>query len=197
MSVTISVDSNGFYSPANYTTGQPIQMAYGESQNNGSKVFTAWNTFEEVPGGLRATITPKFANSKMIIQAKIFWGGVSGTTDVAANFRILKSIDGGSTWTKGNMEYSTDAGLGIQSEIGVATGTYMYNMGDGNSSSIQDNILMVDTSADSTASTIYAVHWACGYAPNSRTLYWNRTIAGGNSYNSPHINTITVTEIKQ
>lgn len=176
-------------------SGEIVQMVYGTNYSQGTKVFTAWNTFEEVPGNLRATITPKSTSNKIIISAKLHWGGFYGTTDVAANFRIMKSTNGGTSWSYvGN--YNTDAGLGQQATIGVGTGLYRYNMGDTNASSMGDNILMADLNVTSTSSTIYAVHWACGYAPNTRTLYWNRTVNTSNAYNSTHINTITLTEIK-
>lgn len=198
MSVTFTTSLSGYLQPSDFNyavTGQPLKWAYGENAVSGTKVFSAWNTFEEVPGTLRASILAA-PGQKVIIQAKLFWGGVNTTTsDVAANFRIMKSGNGGSTWTSVGT-YATDAGLGQQAAIGVATGSYLYNHGDTNASSIQDNILMVDENVTSTSTVIYAVHWACGYSPNNRTLYWNRTINTLNSYNSTHLNTISLMSIK-
>lgn len=193
MSLTIPSEASGFQHTS-FVSGQPIQQAYGQNITNGTKVFTAWNTFEAVPGGLSCSITPKAVGNIMIIQAHLFWGGSNFTSiDVAANFRVFKSINGGSFASCGT--YSTDAGLGAQATIGVATGDYFYNWGDSNGSALEDQILIYDT-VTSTLPTVYAIYWACGYAPNSRTLYWNRTINTGNSYNPTHTCSITATEIK-
>jgi len=193
MALSITNDGNGI-PYASYESKQPIQQAYGQNITNGTKVFTAWNTFEAVPGGLSCSITPKAVGNTMIIQAHLFWGGSNySSTDVAANFRVFKSINGGAFASCGT--YATDAGLGAQATIGVATGHYMYNWGDTNGSALDDHILIYDT-VTSTLPTVYAIYWACGYAPSSRTIYWNRTINTGNSYNPTHTCSITATEIK-
>lgn len=195
MSLTLTPTSTQAVAYSDIPSGHTIQMAYGQNTTNGTKVFSAWNTFEAVPGGLECTITPKAVGNIMLIQAHLFWGGSNyQSNDCAANFRIYKSTNGGSTYTSAGTYY-TDAGLGQQATIGVATGTYFYNWGDSNASALEDHILMYDT-ISSTNSTIYAVWWACGYAPSSRTLYWNRTVNTGNSYNPTHVCSITVKEIK-
>lgn len=195
MPLTFTPSSTGF-SASHFQIGQPIQQAYGQNTTSGTKVFSAWNTFEEVPGQLRCSITPT-ANNYIILQAHLYWGGWNTTSlDVAANFRFFKSTNGGSTWTTAGT-YATDAGLGAQATIGVGTGSYHYNWGDTNSSSLQDNMLVWDENITAGVEHIYCVQWACGYAPSSRTLYWNRSINTGNSYNPIHVCSITATEIKK
>lgn len=193
MPLVIESNAAGFQGTS-YSSGQPIQVAYGQNTTNATKVFTAWNTFEAVPGGLSCTLTPKTAGNIVIIQAHLFWGGSNyQSNDCAANFRVYKSVGGGA-WTSAGT-YATDAGLGAQAAIGVGTGIYMYNWGDSNASALDDHLLVYDT-VSSVAATTYAIWWACGYAPTSRTLYWNRTVNSGNSYNPFHTCSITATEIK-
>lgn len=194
MPLTITSAASGI--PASdLPSGAVIQSKRGYNYTTSSKVFSSWNTFEAVPGSLEATITPTAINNKILIAAHICWGGWTISTDVALNFRIFKRIGAGSFESCGT--YNTDAGLGIQSTIGVATGCYKYNQGNGDASFDSDNILIYDT-ATSTSATTYAVYWACGYSPTSRTLYWNRGTGTPEqyAYRPTHTCTITVTEIK-
>jgi hypothetical protein len=130
----------------------------------------------------------------VIVQAHFAWGGWVTTTDVSAIFRLYKSTNGGSSWAAAGT-YSNTVAPGSSANSGVATGCYKYNQGDTNSSFDSDDILIYDT-VGSTASTIYALWWACGYEANSRTIYWNRSVNTGNSYNPTHTCTIVATEIK-
>lgn len=193
MPLVIAPSATG-YPIANYSTGQAVQVAYGENTTNSTKVFAAWNTFEAVPGNLQCTLTPRAVGNTVVIQAHLFWGGSQYTSnDCAANFRVYKSVGGAAFVSAGT--YATDAGLGAQATIGVGCGFYSYNWGDTNGSSLPESLLVYDT-VTSNATTIYAIYWACGYAPTSRTLYWNRTVNSGNSYNPFHTCSITATELK-
>lgn len=198
MPLNITSSANGI--PASdLPSGAVIQSNRQQNQTQATKVFSSWNVFEEVPGTLRATITPTAVGNQVLIAAHIAWGGWSNSIDVAANFRIRKLVASGNPQASFQNAggYTTNAGLGIQSTIGVATGCYKWNQGNTNSSWDSDDILISDT-VSIVSPTIYGVFWACGYAPNSRTLYWNRSIESsqGISYNPVHVCTITVTEIK-
>ena len=192
MPLTITSNDTGFPLSA-YPSGGVIQLAYGYNYTSASKVFSSRSTYEEVPGNLRCTITPKAVGNIMIINAHIAWGGWSGATDVGALFRVYKSINGGTFESCGNYSNTVPPGTGTNS--GVATGVYKYNQGDNNSSFDSDDILIHET-VTSTLPTTYAIYWACGYEANSRTLYWNRSINSGNSYNPTHTCTITAMEVK-
>lgn len=174
--------------------GAPIQIALGQNTSTGTKVFTSRNSYDEVPGTLRATLTPNDANNYIMIRAHIAWGGWASTTDVGAGFRIYKSIDNGSSWLRFGPHYP-EVQSGTGQPQGVATGVYKYNQGDTNSSFDSDDILIIDK-AGSTSSTIFAVFWSCLYEANSRTLYWNRSINTGNAYNPIHTCTIAAYELR-
>lgn len=176
-----------------YASGSILKAAVGYNYTTASRVFTSRSTYEAVPGGLTCTITPSAVGNIMVINAHIAWGGWYGTTDVAANFKIYKNINGAGWQPCGN--YSSTVASGSSSTQGVATGCYKYNQGDSNSSFDSDDILIHEV-VTSTDPTVYAVWWACGYEANSRTLYWNRSVNTGNSYNPTHTCTITAMEIK-
>ena len=193
MSFTISSTSSG----QNYSqmpNGSVLQSAVGRNDTVSSKVFTARSVWEEVPGTLRCTLTPKESGNIVVVRSHLFWGGWAGTTDVSAIFRIFSSTDSGSTWTAFGNYQSTIIGATGAAQ-GVATGKYKYSQGDSNASAMSDNILIHGT-VTSTSPTIFAVFWACGYEANTRTLYWNRTINTSNSYNPRHFCSIQATEIK-
>lgn len=193
MSFVISSTSTG----QNYSqmpNGSVLQSAVGRNDTKSTKVFTARSVWEEVPGTLRCTLTPKESGNIVVVRSHLFWGGWNNTVDVSAIFRIFSSTDNGSTWNAFGNYQSTIVGA-TGSAQGVATGKYKYAQGDNNASAMSDNILIHDT-VSSTSPHIFAVFWACGYEANSRTLYWNRTINTGNAYNSRHFCSIQATEIK-
>lgn len=176
-----------------FSSGSVLKAAVGYNYTTGTRVFTTRNTWEAVPGGLSCTITPSAVGNIMVISAHIAWGGWNGTTDAAANFRIYKNVNNTGWVSCGN--YSSTAPNDSNSTTGVATGCYKYNMGDSNGSFDSDDILIHEV-VTSTDPTIYAVWWSCGYERNSRTLYWNRPVNTGNSYNPTHTCTISAMEIK-
>jgi hypothetical protein len=175
------------------TPGAVIQTKISQNTTTASKVFSAYNVFEDVPGQLRNTITPTRVGNYIVAHAHLMWGGWynSSSVDVGTLFRLVKSFDGGTTWVPaGNYSQSVSVPEG-----GVATGVYKYNQGNNDSSYDSDELLITDR-VTSTASTIYAVHWACSYAPTIRTIYWNRSTNTGNSYNPNQLCTIMANEVK-
>lgn len=172
----------------NLPMGGVVQSTISYSTAVGSRVFPSRNVYEEVPGFLRVELKPHEVGNIVIIKAHIAWGGW-GTTDVAANFRIMYSTDGNRTWNNFGV-YAPH----VVDAAGVATGTYKQK-GDSNSSFDADNIL-ISAPVLSTAPHTFSVFWACGYEASSRTLYWNRGINTGNSYNPTHTCTIQAIEIK-
>ena len=184
--------------------GAPLQSRFGLNTTASTRVFPSRSVFEEVPGSLRCTLTPYDKDNQVEVRCHLAWGGWTRTStgigtfsgiDVSALFRIYKSINNGASWTI-HGQYSPSENTSISGSIGIATGCYKYNQGDTNSSFDSDDILVVD-SAGSTSPTIFALFWACGYEANSRTIYWNRSINTGNSYNPTHTCTIVATEIKK
>jgi hypothetical protein len=182
--------------------GGEVQTAVGRNTSTAAQVFAVRSQFEPVPGKLECTLTPTSANSIILVRAHIAWGGWTGrsSTDVGVGFRIYrstKSASGAQQWTPhgqyltSNIPFLTNN----NSPLGVATGVYKYNQGDNNSSWGSDHILIADR-AYTTDSTTFAVWWCCLYEAGSRTLYWNRSINTGNSYNPTHTCTITATELK-
>jgi hypothetical protein len=192
MSFTISSTSSG-YAYSDMPTGSVIQSALGRNNTSSTRVFTQRSVWEEVPGTLRCVLQPKESGNTVVVRSHLFWGGWSGSTDVSALFRIFYTTNG-STWNPfGN--YNSTINGATSSAQGTATGRYNYAHGDNNASSWSDNILIHDT-VSSTSVHTFAVFWACGYEANVRTLYWNRTINTGNSYNPSHFCSIQATEIK-
>ena len=175
--------------------GAPIQVAVGYQSASATRVFPSRSTYEEVPGGLRCTLTPTNANNQVVVKAHFAWGGWNTTTaDVGAGFRILKKFGTSQTWIN-HGSYFPDIPTTVNVPSGVATGVYKYAQGDTNSSFDSDDILIVGP-AGSTQPITFALHWCCLYEAGSRTLYWNRSINSGNSYNPTHTCTITAMELK-
>lgn len=173
----------------NLPMGGVVQSAISYSTGSGTRVFPSRNIYEEVPGTLRVELTPHEVGNIVIIKCHLMWGGWTRSNDVAANFRIMYSNDGNRSWQPFGV-YAPH----VVSAAGVATGTYKYNQGDGNSSIDADDIL-ISAPVTSTARHTFSVFWACGY-DTTRTLYWNRTINSGNSYNPTHTCSIQAIEIK-
>lgn len=194
MPIVITASDNGLPQSA-FGSGSILKAAVGYNVTTATRVFPSRSTYEAVPGGLTCTITPSAVGNIMVINAHIAWGGWYGTNniDVSALFRIYKNVNNTGWVSCGN--YSSTVANGSSSNSGVATGCYKYNQGDTNSSFDSDDILIHEV-VTSTDPTVYAVWWACGYEANSRTLYWNRSVNTGNSYNPTHTCTITAMEIK-
>lgn len=199
MAITIKGSDTGLPSSA-WRSGAPIQSAWGYNIASASKVFGEYSRWEEVPGKLECTLTPTALNNMIVVTVHLAWGGwnrsnttvasASGT-DVALNFRVFKdSGDGPEVFGY----YTTEATPGSNTGFGVGTGTYKYSAGDSNSSWDSDDILIYHP-VDDLRPTKYALYWNCGYSP-SRTLYWNRSINLGNSYNPYHTCMISAVEYK-
>ena len=202
MALSILGNSSNAIPNSAFISGAIVNSAIGYNVSTSTKSFASYNTFEEVPGTLRATITPKAVGNIMILHAHLNWGGWTRTQDIGMNFRVRKSYDNGSTWVEvgpsqnGTSSYITGNAGGYAPAAGH-TGSYKYSKGDGNASTEKDSLLVHDIVTNLT-STIYAVHWGQGYAPGIRTAYWNRTINGiANGYQPVHTCTITATEVKR
>jgi hypothetical protein len=174
----------------NLPMGGVVQSAINYSYATGSRTFPSRNVYEEVPGRLMVEIRPKEVGNIIIIKAHIMWGGWNGATDVAANFRIFYSTDGNRSFSP----FGTYAPHVVDA-AGVATGAYFYSQGNADSSYDSDDIL-ISAPVKSTAPHTFAVWWACGYEASSRTLYWNRGVNTGQSYNPTHTCSIQAIEIK-
>lgn len=196
MPLVLSGDISGRgFAPSAFRSGAPLKVALGYNSTVASKVFSARSVYEEVPGRLRVYTKPAAVGNTMAIRAHIFWGGWSSTSiDVAAQFRIYKTVDDGINWTPAG-DYGNAA---TPAGANVATGYYRYNTGNSDGSAEECNILIKDT-ITSTAPTIYALFWGCGYEAGSRTLYWNRSINhfSGQAYNPTHLCVMEATEYKQ
>ena len=174
----------------NLPMGGVVQSAIGYNFATGTRSFPSRNVYEHVPGILQVEMTPKEVGNIIIIKAHIAWGGWTSSTDVAANFRLFYSTDGNRSFSPfGN--YAPH----VVEAAGVATGCYKYNQGNDNSSFDSDDILF-SAPVTSTAPHTFAVFWACGYEASTRTIYWNRSINTGNSYNPTHTCSIQAIEIK-
>ena len=247
----------------NLPQGAVLQSAVGFNTTTSSKVFpNSYHQWEEVPGQLRATLSPVDYRNNFHVEARVVWGGWNQTTDVAILFHLMWSHDNGNSWYKfgdsgqsaenytssgvtieaggtgdfyrgrneagsyaavatmdfhetyyypwwrpefhKNFTYQKDAngyiyGNGGNANIGsvVHGGNYRYDLGD-NNASMGDEVLLVSDRLDSHAqgnNVIFAVWWGIGYSA-SRTLYWNRGINTGNSYNPISTCSIQVTECK-
>lgn len=248
----------------NLPRGAVLQSAVGYNTSSSSKVFpNSYHQWEEVPGQLRASLLPTDYRNNFHVEARVNWGGWSGTTDVAVVFHIMYSHDNGTSWyafgdsgqgtnnytssgvrteaggtgdflrgrdragsytPSGTMDYhqayyyawwrpefhknftyQKDSNGYIYGSIGNANigsvvhgGLYRYNLGDGNAS-VGDEVLLVSDRLDSHAQgpvpVIFAVMWGIAYS-SARTVYWNRSIGSGNSYNPISTCSIQVTESK-
>ena len=202
MALSITGNSSNAIPNSAFISGAIVNSAVGYNVSVSSKVFASYNVYEEVPGNLRATITPKAVGNIMVLHAHLHWGGWNRTTDVGVNFRVRKSYDNGSTWLEVGPSQVSSTSFISGNAAGYApaqvhTGCYKYNKGDGNYSNEKDSLLVHDV-VTNAVSTIYAVHWGCGYAPTIRTIYWNRGISGvSNLYNPTHTCTLTATEVKR
>lgn len=174
----------------NLPMGGVVKSAINYSYATGSRSFPSRNVYEEVPGSLMVEITPTEVGNIMIIKAHIAWGGWTRSNDVAANFRVYYSTDGNRSWAPFGV-YAPH----VVSAAGVATGTYKYNQGN-NDSSLESDGILISSPVTSTSPHTFAIWWACGYEASSRTLYWNRPIATGSSYNPTHTCSIQAIEIK-
>ena len=201
MALSILGNSSNAIPNSAFISGAIVNSAIGYNVSTSTKSFASYNVYEDVPGTLRATITPKAVGNIMVIHAHLHWGGWNKTTDNATHFRVRKSYDSGSTWVEvgpsqnGTSSYITGSAAGY-APAACHTGCYKYNKGDSNYSNEKDSLLVHDV-VTNAVSTIYAIHWACGYSP-ARTFYWNRGQNGhANPYNPAHTCTITVTEVKR
>ena len=204
MALSILGNSSNAIPNSAFISGAIVNSAVGYNVSISSKVFSSYNVYEEVPGQLRAIITPKAVGNIMVLHAHLHWGGWydRSSVDIGVNFRVRKSYDSGSTWVEvgpsqiGTSSYITGSAAGY-APAACHTGCYKYNKGNTNFSNEKDSLLVHDIVTNAT-STIYAVHWGCGYAPTSRTIYWNRGVNGvAQMYNTVHTCTLTATEVKR
>lgn len=201
MALSILGNSSDAIPNSAFISGAIVNSAVGYNVSTSTKTFASYNVYEDVPGNLRATITPKAVGNIMVIHAHLHWGGWSRTVDNGTNFRVRKSYDSGSTWVEVGPSQNGTSSYISGNTAGYApafchTGSYKYNKGDGNYGNEKDSLLVHDV-VTNAVSTIYAIHWACGYYPG-RTFYWNRgPAAHANPYNPAHTCTITVTEVKR
>jgi len=194
--MSVSFTGIGGYKEA-LPNGAVLQTAVATNNTPASKVFSSRSVYEEVPGTLRVSITPRSKYSVFVARAHIYWGGWNGSTDVSPLFRIYWGSSLGS-YTKPLGPFWGGGAVSGNANYphGVNTGTYHYGFGDNNHSAQSDQILTVGTANDGTSNTKYfALMWACGYEANTRTIYWNRSINTSNAYNPYHNCTLAISEI--
>lgn len=193
----MSVSLRGTSFAENMPVGAILQTVFSTNTTTGSKVFSSRSVYEEVPGTLRVSLTPKSRNSVYIVRAHLYWGGWNTGTDIAPLFRVYWGTSAGSyTRPLGPLYNEGQLPGDLSSPSGCNDGYYVYGFGDNNCSAFPGHILTAGTANDSTLNQKhFALMWACGYEAGSRTLYWNRGIGTGNAYNPIHNCTLSVSEI--
>lgn len=154
------------------------------------------STFADINASFGVTITPKFVNSKFLIQGMLHIGGQQSTDARFTFFRLARIVNSVATEI-GNGTNTTTANIGtpcIAAHNWGAAGTAEQ---DYNTHIANISIIYVDTPNTSNAIT-YRFRWG----PNpggtgSRVCYINRTHSHADAFRPNTISTITVTEIAQ
>ena len=178
--------------------GTIVNVAHAVNTTTAAKVFTSRSIYEDVPGTLKCSITPKSAKNMFIVRAHLYSGGWTTALDVAPLFRVYWGFDSSCPNTFGPLWGDAAYYANLNLPHGVNAGTYKYGKGDNNASSLPDLILTAGSIPFNTSTTspvYFAIKWAAGYEANSRTLYWNRAINTSNAYNPIHTCTMTVSEV--
>lgn len=181
--------SAGFKPPA----GTVVQVSHGKLSSTFSGAGSAgtfpYDNYFVLPG-IQATITPKFANSKILISTQIYAGQTTASSGYSLSYQILKN---GNILTdaNGNNEGGRLGVAGYINDYGTANQTYHVNMLTGNH---------VDTNVGTTAQITYSIRIR-GYS-GSTTIYINRSEIYQNSgtdlnYDPVPQSTITLMEIAQ
>ena len=151
-----------------YAAGEVVQVAYGFLQGNSTNTSNLQSTsYTDV--NFEASITPKFSNSKIIINIVTQWQLYRQNKETAWSLRLLKA---GSTLHDWDSNWYYEAGTSVESRILLKGMTPNY---------------FVDTSGG-TSSITYEAKYKVGHGSNSNNkLDFNAS--GGCS-------TMTLTEIK-
>jgi len=151
-----------------YAAGEVVQVAYGFLQGNSTNTSNLQSTsYTDV--NFEASISPKFSNSKIIINIVTQWQLYRQNKETAWSLRLLKA---GSTLHDWDSNWYYEAGTSVESRILLKGMTPNY---------------FVDTSGG-TSSITYEAKYKVGHGSNSNNkLDFNAS--GGCS-------TMTLTEIK-
>ena len=150
-----------------YAAGEVVQIAYGFLLGNSETTNVTSTSYTDV--NFEASITPKFSDSKIIINIVTQWQLYRQNKETAYSLQLLKAGSELHTWDS-NWYYEADTS--VQSRIILKGMTPNY---------------FVDT-AGGTSSITYEAKYKVGHGSNSSNqLYFNHS--GGCS-------TITLTEIK-
>ena len=196
----LHVVGNAFISSDLTVTG--VFYAPGSAVQIQTSVFTdapstSDATWKDISSTFGATITPKFSNSKFLIQAMIHQGGDQNDDARWTMYRIGRYISGALTEV-GNGNTSTTGGAGtacVAAHNWGASGSSDGNTYDLNIANI--NILYVDQ-PNTTSPITYRIRWNSNPGGSgTRTAYINRSDGHTDGYRANTTCTLVVTEIAQ
>ena len=172
--------------------GAIIQTVHGKLTGQVAVAGTSGND-RIVDIGLSATITPKFSNSKIIINVTLYMGADQSNASGYIQSYFVYKAGSGLTETMGD-------GVGGRRQC---TGLInLYSVGSGNTSSAhkmgQVGGMHMDSNVGTTNATTYSVHCRC-YS-GGPTVYVNRSQSfqtSGTDYDPTPQSTITLQEVAQ
>ena len=199
--------TTGIVTTANVEVGGDLSVtgvfyAAGSAVQIQTSVFTdapstSDSTWKDISSTFGATITPKFSNSKFLIQAMIHQGGDQNDDARWTMYRIGRYISGALTEV-GNGNTSTTGGAGtacVAAHNWGASGASDGNTYDLNIANI--NILYVDQ-PNTTSPITYRIRWNSNPGGSgTRTAYINRSDGHTDGYRANTTCTLVVTEIAQ
>lgn len=199
LNVSSGVISNAYTSNAMfYSPGSVIQMQTNVYST--AKLLTITNTFypfTDIDSTFGVTITPKFANSKLLIQGMLHIGGEQASDSRFTFFRIGKTVNSVVTEIgNGDTSQTSNIGTACVAASCLGSGAAGYN------ELIENvNITYVDTPATLLPIT-YRFRWTP--TPGGQTsgnytknVTINRPFSVNDNWRAITISTITVTEIAQ
>ena len=179
-----------------YSSGSVIQIQ--TTVYSGADSYSG-TTFADINTNFGVSITPKFANSKILIQGMLHIGGQQSTDARFTFIRLVRIVNAVATEI-GNGTNTTTSSVGTPCIAAHNWGSLSANAADAdyNLQVANISVIYVDTPNTSNAIT-YRFRWNPnpGAAGGSRLCYLNRTHSHADGYRPNTISTITVTEIAQ
>lgn len=180
----VSPDVGGIVAP-----GTVIQVLHAAKGDTLVATGAVGNNYWVAVTGLSVTITPKYANSKIIIMTHMYIGADTTSGGYQQQYRILKNgvlstavgnAEGGRPQVSGRINmYGSQTTSDLQYRMGVLSGVHQVDAG-------------------STSPSTYSIELR-GYS-SSTTVYVNRSVTFQNNsqdYDGVPLSTLTIMEIAQ
>lgn len=179
-----------------YSSGSVVQIQ--TTVYTGADSYSG-TTFADINASFGVTITPKFANSKILVQGMLHIGGQQSTDARFTFIRLVRIVNAVATEI-GNGTNSTTSSVGTPCIAAHNWGSLSATAADADYNIQVANISVIYVDTPSTINAVtYRFRWNPnpGAAGGGRVCYLNRTHSHVDGYRPNTVSTITVTEIAQ